>query len=301
MKATGIDLQGILNGPNQYVIPVFQRYYSWEKHDWEKLWEDLLELQDTESTTASHFMGSLVFVPEQHFPDVVPAYQVIDGQQRLVTMSLLFCALRDIANRHDQSSLAAEINQTFLVHPFKTGREHFRVYPRQRDRDHYIGAVESNGTLAGRIEEALRFFTERIARLPGADTETGLRGLFNLLKSQLEFVSITLEDENPYQIFKSLNSTGVDLSEGDLIRNFTFMHVSLDEQDEFDDTLWRPLEEHFRNLEGVINSEAMSGFFRNFLMREGRYVPLSSTFYSFEKRYENVAFDAHELANASSG
>lgn len=296
MKAFDATLQSIMNSPNQYVIPVFQRYYSWGRDEWSQLWEDVVDLSDPDLPSRNHFMGSLVFVPEQHFPNIVPAYQVIDGQQRVVTLSLLLCALRGVARKKEFSGLADEIQQTFLVHPFKRGREHYRVYPRQRDREQYMKAVDESIIPIGSIGEAIAFFAEKINGLSQAETETGLRALFELLQSRFEFVHITLEGENPYRIFKSLNSTGVDLSEGDLIRNFVFMHVQVDMQDEFDDLHWKPLEAHFEDPTGKLNSIVLSGFFRDYLMQKGmKYVPPKSTFQTFEETFGGDSFDPIEL------
>ena len=114
--------------------------------------------------------------------------------------------------------------------------------------------------------------------------------MFQTVITRLEFVHITLDGENPYRIFRSLNSTGVDLSEADLIRNFMFMNVALSDQDDFDDIYWKPLEKHFLNDSEEVDSKMLSGFFRDFLMKEGRYVPLASIFEAFEKirEKENV-------------
>src|SRR5689334_3508465 len=95
MKADSATLQEILHSPNQYIIPIFQRYYSWGKEAWERLWGDLMELQ--EQKKQNHFMGSLIFVPEKMSPVKGTTFQVIDGQQRLITLSLLLCTLRDKA------------------------------------------------------------------------------------------------------------------------------------------------------------------------------------------------------------
>lgn len=287
MKATNLNLQGVLNSANQYVIPVFQRFYSWGESDWKRLWEDIIEIQGPDHPTHSHFMGSLVFVPEKLYPDRVPAFQVIDGQQRLITLTLLLCALRDTAQKHGFDMLAAEITQTYLVHPFKKGSEYFRVYPRQRDRGDYMAAIDQKGLAAGRAGEALAYFTQQIATLPDATTEDGLRAFFDLLKASIDLVTITLEGENPYRIFKSLNSTGVDLSEADLIRNFIFMHVPIADQDAFDDSYWVPLEKHFEKSDKSLDGNALSAFFRDYLMRTGRYVPPAGTFQAFETRYHN--------------
>ncbi len=299
MRVAKQTLQETLNSANQYIIPVFQRYYSWERPSWQQLWEDITELQEPDDQGARHFMGTLVFVAEPHATYSVPAYQVVDGQQRLLTLSLLLCAIRDVAISHGFDDLADEITQTFLVHKFKKGREHYRVYPRQRDRDQYLTALHGNTILEvdGKINQAITFFTGTVQGVQGHDTEAGLRAFFDTLQSGLEFVHIILEGENPYQIFKSLNSTGVDLGEGDLIRNFVFMHVPIAEQDGFDDQRWKPLEAHFENASGQLDGKTLSAFFRDFLMRRGRYIGPASTFAHFEKRYTTESLQPHALVD----
>jgi hypothetical protein len=246
-----------------------------------------MEIQSPDHPTHSHFMGSLVYVADTHYPERVPAYQVIDGQQRLITLTLLLCALRDQALKHGFDTLAAEITNTFLVHAYRKGSEHFRVFPRQRDRGDFLAAVDRNGVASGSIGDALGYFAAQIASRPGADTEDGLRAFFNLVTSNIDLVTITLEGENPYRIFKSLNSTGVDLSEADLIRNFIFMHVSIDRQDDFDDRLWRPVEHHFDNQDGTLDGVTLSAFLRDYLMRDGKYVAPTGTFQAFETRFRD--------------
>jgi len=296
MKAFNQTLQGTLQSPNQYVIPVFQRYYSWKKENWEKLWDDLTELYTPEQANRHHFMGSLVFVPEKHYPSLVPAYQVIDGQQRLITLSLLLCALRDVASSLRFNELAEEITVNYLVHHFKKGREHFRVFPRQRDRDLYLAAIEQKDTAKGHLSVALSYFSDQVKTIPNASTEDGLRALFNILQTRLEFVHIVLDSENPYRIFKSLNSTGVDLSEADLIRNFVFMHVDIEYQDEFDEKLWKPMEKHFEDSQGNLDGSRLSSFFRDFLMYKGKYISPDTTFDAFEQQYTGTSFEPEELA-----
>lgn len=297
MKASDANLQDILQSANQYVIPVFQRFYSWQQDDWKRLWDSLLELREPEHDKKGHFMGSLVFVPEASLPNKVPAFQVIDGQQRLTTLSLLLCALRDVAREAGFAELQAEIKENYLVHRFKKDREHFKVYPRQRDRSSYLAAVTENGIVTGNVGDALAYFTREIKSMPDSDKEEGLRSLSSLLQSRLDFVHITLEGENPYQIFKSLNSTGVDLSEGDLIRNFMFMHIDADSQDNFDDTKWKPLEKHFEDSKGTLDGRVLSAFFRDFLMREGKYIAPDATFETFEKRFSGSDFVPSDLAD----
>lgn len=295
MNADSITLEGLLKSSYQYVIPVFQRYYSWKRSDWENVWNDISDLREAEQDARTHFMGSLVLGPQKQKDLGKPAVQVIDGQQRLMTFSLLLSALRNVARDRGYEGLSKAVEETALLDPHEEGRERFRVYPRQRDRDSFMAAIEGSGQVDGRVNEALSFFTESVGNLEEAATEKHLRDFFNLVRRRLEFVHIILDDENAYEIFRSLNSTGQPLSEADLVRNFVFMHMPLDKQDHFDDELWTPVERHFEDKKGNLNGEALSGFFRDFLMQTGRYVKPSATFQDFERRYSGAGFEPEDL------
>ena len=254
-----------------------------------------------EGHVETHFMGALVFVPDHRPEYSMPTFQVIDGQQRLITISILMCALRNTARAAGFSALAAEINDTLLIHPYKQEMERYRIFPRQRDRDEYLAIVEhkSLGRNRNKLTEALIWFLQRIESLGegGELTELELRTFFDQTRVGLDFVYITLDEENPYRIFKSLNSTGMNLNEADLIRNFMLMSAGTrtTDQDKFDDEYWRPLEMLFEDDSEQLNSREFSIFFRDFLMSSGRYIPLSSTFFHFEKTYSSSAFDPRPL------
>ncbi|MFT5194998.1 MAG: hypothetical protein ACI9EW_000537 [Cellvibrionaceae bacterium] len=306
LKADNVNLQGILNSPNRYIIPIFQRYYSWGKREWSQLWDNLMELQYGSQNPGgghieTHFMGALVFVPDRRPEYSMPTYQVIDGQQRLITLSILICALRNTARAAGFGLLAAEINDTLLMHPYKQEEEHYRVFPRQRDRDEYLAIIEhkSLGRDRNKLTEALIWFLQQLETLgvDGELTEPELRVFFDQIRIGLDFVYITLDEENPYRIFKSLNSTGMNLNEADLIRNFMLMSAGTRtvDQDRFDDAYWRPLEKLFEDDAEQLNSREFSVFFRDFLMAAGRYIPLSSTFFHFEKTYGQAGFDPRPL------
>jgi hypothetical protein len=295
MKSNNVTLGDILNSPNQYVIPVFQRYYRWDQPEWEKLWESLAGLQKPEKT-GRHFLGFIVLVPEPPSPGKLTRYYLIDGQQRLTTLSLVLCALRDTAHAADLAELADEIAETCLIHRHKKGIDRFRLYPKQRDREHFVAAVQRQPQADGRIASAVRYFAGRLAAIPGAGTEDGLRTFFALLMQRVEFVHATLEGENAFNIFKSLNSTGVPLGQADLIRNFMFMHVPVEDQDQFDDDLWKPTERRFEDAEGNLDAERFSAFFRDNLMRDGDYVAIKDTFDAFQARYTATGFDPFALA-----
>jgi len=289
MKATERTLQQILHAGDQYVIPVFQRYYTWEKANWDQLWEDVLAVAEHSADAARHFMGSIVCVPEAHVPGVVPAYQVIDGQQRLTTLSLLLAAVRDGAAEKGWNELAAEVEENYLIHRFKKGQERYKVHPRLRDRTAYFGVIDKIADRVAdagesRVLKAYDYHRSRLTaeRLLGAEEK--LRAFFTVLTTRVDFVSITLSGESPYKIFKSLNSTGVDLEQGDLIRNHVFMALPAAEQDAFDDDQWRPLEKHF-DVDGKLDGRSFAAFFRDALMRNGAYVGEDEIYESFEKQF----------------
>ncbi len=282
-------LGAILYSPNQYVIPVYQRHYRWDAAEWEKLWENLQELRQP-GVTGKHFMGFLVLKPGLPQPGRNTGFHLVDGQQRLTTCSLMLIAIRNLAKKNSLDALAEEIHNYYLVHPPKRDTEHFRLFPKERDNEDYLTAVKGEKPVQGRMGRALRYFEGKLAETVQAAADPELREVFDLLCQRLEFMCATLEHENAYNIFKSLNSTGVPLEAADLIRNFVFMHVNPDDQDAFDRDLWRPLENRFHDNLGNFNSAEFSGFFRVFLQRGGRYVKEDATFETFEERYEAAGF-----------
>jgi hypothetical protein len=295
MKAAEKTLQQILHSADQYVIPVFQRYYVWKEVDWERLWSDLEELCRPENLSQRHFLGSVVCVPELHQPGTVPGFQVIDGQQRLMTLSLLLCGMRAVAVERGWQELGQEIHENYLIHRFKKERERYKIFPRMRDRGSFLGLIDSQEVDRGsQIYKAYNYHLKRLdAGGYMAQVET-LRRLFEVVTTRLDVVAITLTGENPFQIFKSLNSTGVDLEEGDLIRNHLFMGVSLAEQDAFDDKEWTPLEAYFEE-KGKLDSKQLTGFLRDVLMMQGEYVGKNETFRTFERRNPLSSLKAREV------
>lgn len=298
MKAAINTLGYVLYAPSQYVIPVFQRNYRWERPQWDKLWASLLELRQPDKT-GNHFMGFLVFVQGGVAqPGQNTRFHLIDGQQRLTTTSLLLAAIRNVAERRGQDELAHEIHTYYLVHPLKKGEHHVRLLPKAQDHEAFSAIVLRKAPPAGRMADGLAYFEAALEAL-AADGDDALRGMFDRVCQRLEFMCATLESENAYSIFKSLNSTGVPLGQADLIRNFVFMHVHPDEQDAFDREHWGPLEALFADPDGRVDEARFSRFFRDVLMAEsGQYVQPADTFAAFEARHEATGFDPVQLAQA---
>lgn len=332
MDADNIELQGLLESPFQYVIPPFQRFYEWDKEDWEQLWDDIFDLyrREGEDEGRQHFAGSLVFYPVPHRLGSDPILLVIDGQQRLLTVSLMLCALRNIARSLSHGRLAEEIDKKYVINEFEEGRDRFRLYPRQRDRTEYKAAVTAERAPKGKLGKALRFFTRKIRedvlaevkrtsgvrrRMSDAageqpqasgdaeETETlaedRLRQFLAVLKRALTFVHITLDaKENAFQVYQSINATGVDLSQADLIRSQVMMHAPARRLEEFDEKEWGPIEDHFTDEHGRVDAKSLSRFFRHVLLTSGSYVYKDDTEQTFTKRYiaDDKTFDPKELA-----
>jgi uncharacterized protein with ParB-like and HNH nuclease domain len=296
MKPSIRTLGEILYSPSQYVIPVFQRNYRWEAPQWTKLWDSLIQIQGAEKR-GNHFMGFLVFVPGVAQPGQHTTFHLIDGQQRLTTSSIILAAIRNVAKQAGQQDLADEIHQYYLVHPLKHGEQHYRLLPKERDHDSYISLVSGKDAPTGRMADALQYFEGRLSELV-VEAPGQLRSFFDTVCQRLEFMCATLEAENAYNIFKSLNSTGVPLGQSDLIRNFVFMHVAPEDHDTFDKELWGPLEDCFARADGALDEDQFSRFFRDYLMSGGKYVRPKETFSIFEARFEATDFSPQDLARS---
>lgn len=298
MKAIDRRLRELLYSGDQYVVPVFQRYYKWERDDWGKLWDDIDALY-VEDSGKSHFMGSLVCLAADHVPGVVPAYMLIDGQQRMVTLSLILSAIRDVARDRNDTHLAEEIQDQFLVNKYRNGVERYKVSVRQRDRNIYNsimdGEFDSLSDFGSGILSSYDYFKIKIKGEREDGTGYDLRTLFTTISDRLGFVLITLEGDPPFKIFKSLNSTGAPLEESDLIRNYVFTRVGLKEADEFDREYWSPIEGLFRKNESV-DSRALSEFIRDFLISRGGYVKVDEIAESFERAFPPDRLDPVKLA-----
>ncbi len=251
MQAVKHGFAQIINGPKQFVIPVFQRDYSWTPEHSDRMWEDILRA--SADADAQHFLGSFVYVQDQVGAGF-GSWLVIDGQQRLTTLTLLMIALRDhLADVGWTGNVpsVAQIDDFFLKNNFETGARHYRVALRRRDDATLRALVDGIGP--GEVSdssEAILSVYERFRehlRGEGVDPETIYQGVYRLV-----VVDVTLERpvDNPQEIFESLNSTGVDLAQSDLIRNYLLMGLGADEQTLLYEQYWSKLEDVFREAGG---------------------------------------------------
>ena len=270
MEAHVKTVREILHSGDQFLVPFFQRHYSWRKEHWQRLLNDIVALTE-ESDDTKHFLGPLVCTPSHPVPGEVLSYQLIDGQQRLATLSIALAALRDVARLSDLESIGEEIQEDFLIHRRAQGLKRFKVLPRLGDRIDYQSIIEGNPAVmvaAAGLLGGYSFFKREWKRLVGDSGESAIRKQLIAATARLSLVTIIVGGENPYEIFESLNSTGLALEESDLIRNFLFMQVPLEEQDQFQSTHWETFEKRF---DATREYEKLSPtpFYRSYLMREG--------------------------------
>lgn len=282
MEAHAKTIRQILESGSQFLIPFFQRSYSWRKPNWKRLWTDVASLFE-DGHRGQHFLGPLVCTIEKAIPGSPSMYLLIDGQQRLTTLSILLAALRDVATRTNEKKLAARIHESYLVHRHEEGLQKYKILPRIGDREVLIGIVDQNlkkDHEQSPLVTAYRYFSRMLEEHCGSDdVPTKLSRLFAIAADQLALVVITIDGENPFEIFESLNSTGLPLEESDLIRNFLFMQVPLDKQEAFNGQYWKDFEAFFPGSE---SGKLATSFYRHYLMRNGEYSKAKSTFVDFK-------------------
>lgn len=272
MKASETRLQPIIEGTKQYVVPLFQRPYSWTKKEWEILWNDIVELSET-GDNRSHFIGSIVTMPTISVPEGIAKYLLIDGQQRLATIFIIFALLRDKAKQAGQFELSEEIYNTLLVNQYKKDFDYYKFQPTQIDRDSFqriIASASDTPTSPNQILNAYQFF-ERKFRQTSIDIQT----LKKTIISNMSIVSIVLDpDDNPHLVFESLNAKGRPLTQADLIRNYFFMRIHINEQENIYSCYWEPMQKAL--------GENLTEFIRHYLMRDGKIIKQNDVYFSLK-------------------
>lgn len=281
MDARKGNIYEILNGNKQFLIPVYQRYYSWDIEQCKRLWNDIVEMQ--KKGKVGHFVGSIVNIAEQAMPTGVQKYMIIDGQQRMTTLSLLLLALRDYAikNPEDTTINARRIDNMLLKNEYESGDERYKLLLTETDRDILMRLVEEKpipDDTRSRLLDNYKFFAGKIA-----DRELQPAEVYESI-GKLQIVNITLDRsvDDAQAIFESLNSTGKELSESDLIRNYVLMGLEPAEQKYVYEHLWRPMELLFVY---ETQDSVMDRFFRDYLTMKITRIPKQDRVYEEFKLY----------------
>ena len=288
MDAGKGNIFSLLNGLKQYLIPVYQRLYSWGLPQCQRLWKDIVAMQ--KENREGHFLGSVVCIAEKTAPTGVQKYMVIDGQQRLTTLTLVLLALRDSVDATSGINID-QLNTSFLINQYESGENKYKLLLTDEDRDVLISLIEKKPLPQGsqsKLLDAYNYFKSQIVK-----KEIAPQLLFEAT-GKLQIVIITLDrgHDDPQAIFESLNSTGKELSQSDLIRNYVLMGMDKETQQNLYDNLWRSFEELFGHENQASNMDA---FFRDYLTMQMHRIPKIGDIYEEFKAWRvNCKFGSNE-------
>lgn len=269
----------------RFIIPVYQRNYDWKTENCKQLYDDLVKV--VKNHRNSHFFGSLVSVYESSGRNT--EFLVIDGQQRLTTVSLLLLAMYNLISKElvvvEEKTLANQIYEDFLVDKYQPKETRIKLKPVKNDREAFDKLFNSEDEYIrdSNLTTNYNYFYDRIKK-----QEVTVDELFDAI-CKLEIINITLSnDDNPQLIFESLNSTGLDLSEGDKIRNFILMGLPANVQNEYYDKYWNKIE--------ICTKYDVSSFIRDYLSIKQQAIPSQKKVYiNFKEFVEYTKIETKEL------
>lgn len=295
MKASETSLRNLLEGTKQFQIPLFQRPYSWTEDKWVTLWEDLMKLYNDE-VEGSYFLGAIVTQSIAGTADGISPYLVIDGQQRLITLTILLAAMRDHLITEKKKELAQELYTLYLTNQYKKGEEFYKILPTQEDREAYQSILQDKKqkkeipTKKDQIYASYTFFKKQFKK-PSKDEEfiLDIAKFKAVILERLILVNITSDDkDNPYLIFESLNYKGQELTQADLVRNYIFMQLPRDRQAEIYKNKWLPLQDKFKDNMGQKEyaSELTTAFWF-YLRKDGKSVGEKEVYKEIKNRFDS--------------
>ena len=250
------NLLKLLQGSKVFLVPNFQRRYSWRKAEWEQLWDDLVrecrQMHDAEAQSLNgHFLGSVVLHPAPGGASVLMKHLVVDGQQRLTTVLVLIAALRDVGEKlRAEGWNPEEYNVKYLINAYDTEYPD-RLVPTKLDRKAYVETVRERVPTEG-IGQAYTFFTKKIREIATSEDESvriPLKTIADTLLLHMLVVEInTTPGDSVNNIFNRLNSKGMQLSPADLVRNELLLKLNEQQADDAYEQFWMPMEHNLVQL-----------------------------------------------------
>ncbi len=294
MKAEDVRLTQLLEGPKQFIVPVFQRDYSWGTKHCLQLWKDIVRVGSDDNAKA-HFVGSVVYIAAEDTSARITRWLLIDGQQRLTTLTILLAALRnrlpiednegDNPTHHEDGLPSrVELDDYYLCNTHGKGDRRYKLHLRRADQETLTALTDGKDfpkPTSERIQENLEFFAEQLAN---ADLDLVYRGIKKLVAVD---VCLTRGQDDPQMIFESLNSTGLDLTQADLIRNFVLMRQDEELQTRLYQDYWQPIEMAF----GARYRTDFDKFVRDFLtlqLRPSKPLKADEIYQHFRNYYHGV-------------
>lgn len=283
MKATEAKLLDFLKRSPQFVIPIYQRTYSWTEPQCRQLWEDILRAGKNEEISA-HFIGSVVYIEKGLYQvSSQSPLLVIDGQQRLTTITLIIEALsRHLGDAEPLEGFSAKkLRNYYLLNPLEEKEQRYKLLLTQTDKESLLALLNQKPwpvEVSLRLKENFEFFENQVKRL-GDNLEPLCNGIAKLIMVD---ISLNRDEDNPQLIFESMNSTGRELSQADLIRNYILMGLEPKHQTRLYDEHWRPMELEF-GQEGY--GSHFDWFMRHYLTVKTGDIPKIGDVYEAFKTY----------------
>lgn len=292
MKATETKVDDFLaSNKTQFVIPVYQRNYDWTTGQCKQLLDDILEAGNHKKINA-HFIGSIVYVHDDVYTSSrIKELTIIDGQQRLTTLTLIYLSLYQLARKIKNKGLESEINETYLINKFAPEEEKLKLRPTENNdkalkyllRDH----KDEEYLDFSKLIDNFNYFRGRISE------ENYLVVLKGLAKLMFVEVSLDREKDDPQRIFESLNSTGLELTQADLIRNYILMGLNRKDQDKIYQNYWEIIEKLAK--EEASNSSKVSEFIRDYITLKNSNIPNKGKVYlEFKNKYPTSSLEELE-------
>lgn len=292
MQAGETTLNKLLNTSRQFIIPIFQRNYSWQKSQYEQLWFDILRASKFKEKQ-NHFIGSIVYIDMGTPAGRPQQLLLIDGQQRLTTISILLCAIKDYVQKFNLETKLinlAKIKNQFLYNSDEIDEDRYKLLLNVQDKETYIKLIDNTiftvNKPATNIIKCYEFFYERIEDFikQHGQIDEIYAGIFKL---SLVSISLDKDSDNPQMIFESMNSTGKDLSQTDLLRNYLLMDLTPEKQTRLYKTYWKSMEELFGEDIYKNDVNKFDYFIRDFLTlkRDTGYICKINNVYENFKRY----------------
>ncbi|WP_120876192.1 DUF262 and DUF1524 domain-containing protein [Helicobacter pylori] len=282
MKADANTLLGFFeeNQNNQFIIPIYQRLYSWKKEQCEQLWDDIIKIGGNDKMNG-HFIGSILYVrvDDTHSSPLL----IIDGQQRLTTITLLFIALRN----RSSDEVKRKKMESYLINSDKDGDKKFRLILSESDRDTLLSLIDKDRRKPSepsvKIVENFELFEKWISENTDK-LETIFKGLDKLM---IVWIALKKGKDDPQLIFESMNSKGIELTQTDLIRNYIIMETEVKKQEDFYNQYWRAMEENFKQSEKQSKREDLfNKFVRHYLTIKTGKIPNEKRVYEAFKDYQ---------------
>lgn len=293
MQAGETTLNKLLNTSRQFIVPIFQRNYSWQKSQYEQLWFDISRASKFKEKQ-NHFIGSIVYIDMGTPAGRPQQLLLIDGQQRLTTISILLCAIKDYVQKFNLETKLinlAKIKNQFLYNSDEIDEDRYKLLLNVQDKETYIKLIDNTiftvNKLATNIIKCYEFFYERIEDFikQHGQIDEIYAGIFKL---SLVSISLDKDSDNPQMIFESMNSTGKDLSQTDLLRNYLLMDLTPEKQTRLYKTYWKPMEELFGEDIYKNDVNKFDYFIRDFLTLKsdtGYICKINNVYENFKRYY----------------